>query len=106
MNKSKLSKLIISEIQKIRYLPIQELLKRGDKSINAPFYIGEKTIRFLLDLMLDENWIEPNEEPLLDEIASTLGSLDSNISSEKTWNYLFSLVDELNQLKRPSDAPK
>ena len=51
---------------------------------------------YLLGLMLQQAWITPLDEPLLDEIEETLGVLDSgNIDDKMCWDRLFGLVDEL-----------
>jgi len=88
----------------IRSLSMEELCKQPDKAtrIDYPQTEPETYVVKLLHIYLTEGWLQPNTEPLLDEIKGQLAILDSGVSDHpKTWTYLFELVDELRHTERP-----
>ncbi len=75
--------------------PISELCKMGDYKIcpdlKYPHTPGEIIVDKILDLLLFQSWINPEDEPLLEEIFDIAGSLDKDVSNPKLWKELFEL---------------
>lgn len=98
MTKEELIKYTIDETAKISLLPMSVLCERGNyfqPEARYPQKPSEKYVNSLLDLYLAQEWLEPESEPLLDEISSVLGELDKDTDNERAWRHLFRLVNGL-----------
>lgn len=98
MTRDELIKLTIDETNKIATSGPGTLYERADYSNPSTTYpqtTSEKYVNNLLHIYLTEEWIDPESEPLLDEIASVLGELDKDVNNKNAWQHLFKLVDEL-----------
>ena len=88
----------ISDAQKV---PISELCKAGDyenqPGLRYPQTKGEYLVDEMLSLLLSQSWIDPESEPVLDEMTSILGQLDMGVDKPEEWQELFQLAEEINR---------
>lgn len=49
----------------------------------------------ILSLLLFQSWIDPESEPVLDEIFDIVGQLDKDVKQPDAWRDLFELAKEL-----------
>jgi hypothetical protein len=85
----------ISEAQKT---PLTELCKTGDYAHNKltfPQTKGEYLEYEMLNLLLDQSWIDGESEPVIDEMISELGQLDMSVNKPRVWLVLFELAKEV-----------
>jgi hypothetical protein len=85
----------ISEAQKT---PLTELCKTGDYAHNKltfPQTKGEYLEYEMLNLLLDQSWIDGESEPVIDEMISELGQLDMSVNKPRVWLALFELAKEV-----------
>jgi len=89
-------------LHEAKKMPLSELCKTGDyknqPDLKYPQTKAEYLAYSMLNLLLDQSWLEPDTDPLLDEILNELSSLDMGVNSPKTWQELFKLSEELESL--------
>lgn len=77
--------------------PLEELCKAGDYKNNPdlkyPQTEGEHIVSEALDLLLSQDWVD--DDPVLDEMTSVLGQLDTGVDKPQDWQELFALADEI-----------
>jgi hypothetical protein len=88
-----------SLISDAKNLSLSELYKAGDYKGNPDLrYPQTDSVRIVveaLNLLLDQDWVD--DDPLLDEMASVFGQLDTDVNKLQTWQSLFELAKELDE---------
>ncbi|MEO7904408.1 MAG: hypothetical protein ABIR91_01290 [Candidatus Saccharimonadales bacterium] len=72
------------------FLPVEELTRPRQLSAVYPSTPAEYIIVFVLDLLLTKEWSNPDCEHIAMSIESALAQLDTDVTSVKNWNELFS----------------
>ncbi len=93
---------VLTRTDQVNSLSPMELTSGQRDLRRFPKTQAERYVYDLLGLMLQQEWINPETEPLLDEILSSLGYLDGGgVTELKAWRHLFQLVDELRHQEGP-----
>lgn len=77
--------------------PIEELCKTGNYENSPDFKYpqtkGERIVVEALDLLLNQDWVD--DDPILDDMTSVLGQLDTGVDKPWAWQELFQLIREV-----------
>jgi hypothetical protein len=96
--RSELIKKLMGYISDAQKTPLTELCKTGDYAHNKltfPQTKGEYLEYEMLNLLLDQSWIDGESEPVIDEMISELGQLDMSVNKPRVWLALFELAKEI-----------
>lgn len=78
-------------------MALEELCKIGDYKNNPdlkyPQTKSEHIVSEALDLLLSQDWVD--DDPVLDEMTSVLGQLDTGVDKPQDWQELFALANEI-----------
>lgn len=82
-------------ISDAKHTPLEELCKTGDYKNNPdlkyPQTKSEHIVSEALDLLLSQDWVD--DDPVLDEMTSVLGQLDTGVDKPQDWQELFTLAE-------------
>ena len=99
ITKSELTSKLKGLINDAKNLPIEVLHKAGDYKDNPnlryPQTPSEDIVAEALSLLLEQDWID--DDPILNEITSVFGQLDTGVNNPSAWQDLFQLAEELKQ---------
>lgn len=86
-----------SLIADAKNMPLEELCKIGDYKNNPdlkyPQTKSEHIVSEALGLLLSQDWVD--DDPLLDEMTSVFGQLDTGVDKPQDWQELFALAEEI-----------
>lgn len=96
-SKAELIRKLSDMIRVAENMPIEELCKTGDYDVEPnlkyPQTKSEHIITEALGLLLSQDWVD--NDPILDDIASVLGQLDTGVNKIWAWQKLFRLAKEI-----------
>lgn len=97
--KSELISKLKDYINDAQSLPPSELHRVGDyenqPELRYPQTKSEYLVHKMLTLMLSQSWLDAETEPVLDEMTSILGQLDTGVNKPEDWHELFRLADRI-----------
>ncbi|HJP80891.1 MAG TPA: hypothetical protein VJ841_00640 [Candidatus Saccharimonadales bacterium] len=105
MPQDKLKVELVTKLKKLvdnaKSLSPEERYKSGgyknNPDLKYPQTKSEYIVVEALNLLLDVDWVD--DDPLLDEITSIIGQLDTDVNQPLVWEDLFRLMRELDGRK-------
>jgi hypothetical protein len=97
-----LTKELFAYINEARSMTEYERTLKGDYKNNPDLHYPQTQSEHIADkistLLASNDWVNGEDEPVLDEMLGLAGQLDIDVNQPDVWQDLFKLADELKNI--------